>query len=174
MGIEDWFPQYPLFTVTVRSFLVPPRIVLAAFLYNPRRLYPELLHESGESCNNLSRSVGNPADVFHTVAAIPVADHGAEYVPAFLTGQQPVIAVLCTVVAHRTRLLFQPRLNLLPDCFFNDDRIEILAAKPVRFVDGSRFAAEIFPAVIDQRTSPLRGSSCCLRVGFRPPPRMTF
>ena len=37
------------------------------------------------------------------------------------------------------------------------NRIEILVAKPVRFVDGSRFAAEIFPAVIDQRTSPLRG-----------------
>ena len=174
MGIEDWFPQYPLFTVTVRSFLVPPRIVLAAFLYNPRRLYPELLHESGESCNNLSRSVGNPADVFHTVAAIPVADHGTEHVPAFLTGQQSSITVLCTIVHRRTRLLFQPRLNLLPDCFFNDDRIEILVTKPVRFVDGSRFAAEIFPAVIDQRTSPLRGSSCCLRVGFRPPPRMTF
>ena len=54
------------------------------------------------------------------------------------------------------------------------NRIEILVAKPVRFVDSSHFAAEIFPAVIDQRTSPLSGSSCCLRVGFRPPPRMTF
>ena len=98
-----------------------------------------------------------PADVFHTAAAIPVADHGAEYVPAFLTGQQPVIAVLCTVVARRTRLLLQQSVNLFPVCFLNDNRIEILAAKPVRFVDGSRFAAEIFPAVIDQRTSPLRG-----------------
>lgn len=29
------------------------------------------------------------------------------------------------------------------------NRIEILAAKLVRFVDGSRFAAEIVPAVID-------------------------
>ena len=121
-----------------------------------------------------SVSVIPAADVLYAPAVVPVTDHGAEYVPAFLTGQQPVIAVLCTVVAHRTRLLFQPRLNLLPDCFFNDDRIEILVTKPVRFVDGSHFAAEIFPAVIDQRTSPLRGSSCCLRVGFRPPPRMTF
>ena len=104
-----------------------------------------------------SVSVIPAADVLYAPAVVPVTDHGAEYVPAFLTGQQPVIAVLCTVVAHRTRLLFQPRLNLLPDCFFNDDRIEILVTKPVRFVDGSHFAAEIFPAVIDQRTSPLRG-----------------
>ena len=58
--------------------------------------------------------------------------------------------VLCTIVDRRTRLLFQPRLDLLPDCFFNDNRIEILVTKPVRFADSSRFAAEIFPAVIDQ------------------------
>ena len=58
--------------------------------------------------------------------------------------------MLCTIVDRRTRLLLQPRLDLLPDCFFNDNRIEVLVAKPVRFIDGSRFAAEIFPAVIDQ------------------------
>ena len=80
-----------------------------------------------------SVSVIPAADVLYAPAVVPVTDHGAEYVPAFLTGQQPVIAVLCTVVAHRTRLLFQTRLNLLPDCFFNDDRIEILVTKPVRF-----------------------------------------
>ena len=34
-----------------------------------------------------------PADVFHTAAAVPVADHGTEHVPAFLTGQQPGITV---------------------------------------------------------------------------------
>ena len=32
----------------------------AAFLYHPRWLYPELLRESGESCNSLSRSGGSP------------------------------------------------------------------------------------------------------------------
>ncbi len=93
-----------------------------------------------------------PADVFHTAAAVPAADHGTEHVPAFLTGQQPGVAVLCTIVDRRTRLLLQPRLDLLPDYFFNDDRIGILVAKPVRFADASRFAAEIFPAVIDQHT----------------------
>ena len=121
-----------------------------------------------------SVSVIPAADVLYAPAVVPVTDHGDEAVSAVPTGNQPGIAVLCTVVAHRTRLLLQQRLNLLPVCFLNDNRIEILVAKPVRFVDGSRFAAEIFPAVIDQRTSPLRGSSCCLRVGFRPPPRMTF
>ena len=58
--------------------------------------------------------------------------------------------MLCTIVDRRTRLLFQQRLSLLPDCFFNDNRIEILVTKPVRFADSSRFAAEIFPTVVDQ------------------------
>ena len=58
--------------------------------------------------------------------------------------------MLCTIIDRRTRLLPQPCLNLLPDRSLNDDRIEIFVAKPVRFADGSRFAAEIFPAVIDQ------------------------
>ncbi len=94
--------------------------------------------------------VVTPADVFHTAAAVPVTDHGAKHVPTFLTGQQPGITVLCTIADRRTRLLLQPRLDLLPDCFFNDDRIEILVTKPARFADSSRFAAEIFSAVIDQ------------------------
>ena len=34
-----------------------------------------------------------PADVFYAAAAVPAADHGTEHVPAFLTGQQPGIAV---------------------------------------------------------------------------------
>ena len=58
-----------------------------------------------------------PADVFHTAAAVPATDHGTEYVPTFPTGQQPGIPVLCTIVDRRTRLLFQPRLDLLPGCF---------------------------------------------------------
>ena len=91
-----------------------------------------------------------PADIFHTAAAIPAADHGTEYVPTFLTGQQSSVAVLCTIVDCWTCLLLQPRLDLLPDYFFNDDRIGILVAKPVRFADGSRFTAEIFSAMIDQ------------------------
>ena len=37
--------------------------------------------------------VVTPADVFHTAAAVPAADHGTEHVPAFLTGQQPGITV---------------------------------------------------------------------------------
>lgn len=97
--------------------------------------------------------VVTPADVFHTAAAVPAADHGTEHVPAFLTGQQPGVAVLCTIADRRTRLLLQPRLDLLPDCFFNDDWIEVLMTKPVRFVDSSRFAAKIFSAVIDQNAS---------------------
>ena len=96
--------------------------------------------------------VVTPADVFHTAAAVPAADHGTEHVPTFLTGQQAGVTVLCTIVDRRTRLLSQLCLNLLPDCFFNDDRIEVLVAKPVRFADASRFAAEIFSAVIDQHT----------------------
>ena len=96
-----------------------------------------------------------PADVFHTAAAVPVTDHGAEHVPTFLTGQQPSITVLYTVVDRRTRLLFQPRLDFLPDCFFNDNRIDVLVAKPVRFVDWPDFAAEIFPAVIDQHAGKM-------------------
>ena len=91
-----------------------------------------------------------PADVFHTAAAVPAADHRNECIPTFTAGQQSRIPVLCTIVHRRTRLLLQPYLNLLPSCFLNDNRIKILVAKPVCFVDGSRFAAEIFPAVVDQ------------------------
>ena len=97
-----------------------------------------------------SISVVSTAHIFHTTLAVPAADHGTEHAPAFLTGQQSSITVLCTIIDRRTRLLFQQRLSLLPDCFFNDNRIEILVTKPVRFADSSRFAAEIFPTVVDQ------------------------
>ena len=93
-----------------------------------------------------------PADVFHTVAASL-----AEHIPAFLAGQQAGVTVLCTIVDRQTRLLLQPCLNLLPSHFLNDNRIEILVAKPVCFVDGPDFAAEIFPAVIDQHAGVSKG-----------------
>ena len=53
------------------------------------------------------------ANVLHTAASVPVTDHGAEHVPTFLTGQQPSITVLYTVVDRRTRLLLQPSFNCI-------------------------------------------------------------
>ena len=46
------------------------------------------------------------ADILHTPLAVPVPDHGDEYIPALLTPEQPCIAVLRAVPVGRTGLLF--------------------------------------------------------------------
>ena len=59
-GHRGLVSSVPTVSVTARPFSVRLHIAPAAFSRDSRQLYPELLHECGESCNSLSRSVGSP------------------------------------------------------------------------------------------------------------------
>ena len=48
--------------------------------------------------------VVTPADVFHTAAAVPAADHRNECIPTFTAGQQSRIAVLGLIAVCRSCL----------------------------------------------------------------------
>ena len=152
MGIEDWFPQCPLFLQLRDLFQFGCVLFSQLFRVIPDSFIQNFFMNAVRAAIVFSIPLVAPADIFHTAAAVPAADHGTEHVPAFLTGQQSSIAVLRAIIDRRTRLLLQPCLNLLPSRFLNDNRIEILMTKPFRFIDGTRFAAEIFSAMIDQHT----------------------
>ena len=152
VGVEDWFPQCPLFLQLRDLFQFGCVLFPQLFRVIPDSFIQNFFVDAVRAAIAFPVPMISPADIFHTAAAVPAADHGTEHVPAFLTGQQSSIAVLRAIIDRRTRLLLQPHLDLLPDRFLNDDRTEILMTKPVRFADSSRFAAEIFSAMIDQHT----------------------
>lgn len=75
------------------------------------------------------------ADISHTPLAVPVPNHGDEYITALLTPEQPCIAVLRTVPVGWTGLLFlflplrQQYLSLLPNFSGYDGGEEVLMLK---------------------------------------------
>ena len=70
------------------------------------------------------------ADILHTPLAVPVPDHGDEYIATLLTPEQSGIAVLRAVSVGWPGLLFQPLLNQFPYIRFHDDREEVFVAIP--------------------------------------------
>ena len=70
------------------------------------------------------------ADILHTPLAVPVPDHGDEYIATLLTPEQSGIAVLRAVSVGWPGLLFQPLMDQLPYIRFHDDREEVFVAIP--------------------------------------------
>ena len=87
VGIEDWFPQYPLFLQLCDLFQFGCILFPQLFRVIPNGFIQNLLVNPVRAAITFPVPLVSPADVFHTAAAVPVTDHGTEYVPTFLTGQ---------------------------------------------------------------------------------------
>ena len=75
------------------------------------------------------------ANIFHTATAVPISDHGNKRVTTLGTGQKPRITMLGLIAGSRgiPGVLFQQLLRLIPILSLDDDRIDALVPKLLRF-----------------------------------------